>query len=114
MGAEAMVYATPWMVSDVEYACHDAIVQHLAPGESSVGVQVHIDHIAATPVGMEVTIEVRVVELDKRRVICEFTVHDDLELVGRGRHTRMVVDKQWTVQRLSAKRERASSVRQSR
>ena len=114
MGPEAMVYATPWMVSDAEYACHEAIVPHLAPGESSVGVQVHIDHIAATPVGMEVAIEVRVVEVDRRRVICEFTVHDDLELVGRGRHTRMVVDKERTARRLNAKRERAARVRQSR
>lgn len=108
MGPEAMVYATPWMVSDAEYACHDAIVPHLHPGESSVGVQVHIDHLAATPVGLEVTVEVRVVQVEQRRVTFEFTVHDAVELVGRGRHVRVVVDTDRTIARLKDKRLRAS------
>ena len=114
MGPDAMVYATPWMVSDAEYACHDAIVPHLHPHESSVGVQVHIDHLAATPVGMEVAFEVRVVDVDKRRVTFEFTVRDELELVGRGRHTRFVVDRERTVNRLNEKRARASTAQQNR
>jgi fluoroacetyl-CoA thioesterase len=104
MGAEAQVYATPWMVSDVEYACLDAIAPHLDAGESSVGVQVHIDHVGATPPGMEVRIDVRVVRVERRRVAFEFTVHDDVELVGRGTHARFVVDVDRTVARLRDKR----------
>src|SRR5882672_1005446 len=37
MGKEGMVYATPRMVSDVEYTCRDFLLQHLDPGEDSVG-----------------------------------------------------------------------------
>ena len=45
MGKEGMVYATPRMVSDVEYACRDFLLQHLDPGEDSVGAHVSIDHL---------------------------------------------------------------------
>ena len=50
MGKEGMVYATPRMVSDVEYACRDS-ARHLDAGEDSVGAHVSIDHLAATPLG---------------------------------------------------------------
>jgi fluoroacetyl-CoA thioesterase len=52
MGREGMVYATPMMVSDVEYACRDFLLEHLDAGEDSVGTQVVIDHLAATPLGL--------------------------------------------------------------
>jgi len=104
MGPEAMVYATPSMVSDVEYACYDAVVPHLDPGESTVGTHVSIDHLGATPLGMAVRIDVRVKKLDKRRVMFEFCVHDAAEEVGRGEHTRFVVEHARTVARLAAKR----------
>src|SRR2546425_3739269 len=55
MGREGMVYATPRMVSDVEYTCRDFLLQHLDAGEDSVGTHVSIDHLAATPLGLQVT-----------------------------------------------------------
>ncbi|HZS65992.1 MAG TPA: thioesterase family protein, partial [Burkholderiales bacterium] len=92
MGKEGMVYATPRMVSDVEYTCRDFLLQHLDAGEDSVGAHVSIDHLAATPLGLEVTIDVKIVEVDRRRVTFEFTVRDPIEECGRGRHVRFVVD----------------------
>ena len=68
MGRENMVYATPRMVSDVEYACRDFLLGHLDAGEDSVGAHVSIDHLGATPYGVAVTIEARIVKVDKRRV----------------------------------------------
>src|SRR5256885_13876895 len=56
MGKEGMVYATPRMVSDVEYTCRDFLLAHLDAGEDSVGTQVVIDHLAATPLGLRVKI----------------------------------------------------------
>ena len=64
MGKEGMVYATPRMVSDVEYACRDLLLEHLDEDEDSVGTHVTIDHLAATPFGLEVTIDVRIVEIE--------------------------------------------------
>src|SRR5256714_10534170 len=91
MGKEGMVYATPRMVSDVEYTCRDFLLQHLDAGEDSVGAHVSIDHLAATPLGLKVTIEVKIVELNRRRITFEFTVRDPIEECGRGRHVRFVV-----------------------
>lgn len=107
MGKEGMVYATPRMVSDVEYACRDFLLQHLDPGEDSVGAHVSIDHLAATPIGLTVKIEARVVEVDRRKVTFEFAVHDAVEQVGRGRHVRFVVETAKTRERLAAKRAKA-------
>jgi fluoroacetyl-CoA thioesterase len=107
MGKEGMVYATPRMVSDVEYTCRDFLLQHLDPGEDSVGAHVSIDHLAATPLGLKVTIDVKIVELDRRRVTFEFSVRDPIEDCGRGKHVRFVVDTAKSRERLAAKRAKA-------
>ena len=107
MGREGMVYATPKMVSDVEYACRDWLVGHLDPGEDSVGTHVTIDHLAATPLGLQVVIQVSVREVDRRKVTFDFSVNDPVEECGRGTHVRFVVDKAKTQERLAAKRARA-------
>jgi predicted thioesterase len=106
MGREGMVYATPMMVSDVEYACRDFLLQHLDAGEDSVGAHVTIDHLAPTPLGLTVKIELKVVEVDRRKVVFAFLVKD-IEDVGRGTHVRFVVDSAKTHERLAAKRARA-------
>jgi predicted thioesterase len=107
MGKEAAVYATPRMVSDVEHACRDMLLEHLDAGEDSVGTHVCIDHLAATPQGLQVTIEVKVEEIDRRRVAWSFSVRDPFDEVGRGRHERFVVETAKTRERLAAKRAKA-------
>jgi fluoroacetyl-CoA thioesterase len=107
MGREGMVYATPRMVSDVEYACRDFLLQHLDAGEDSVGVHVAIDHLAATPMGLKVTVAARVEEVDRRKVVFSYSVKDPVEEVGRGKHIRFVVETAKTFDRLKAKRAKA-------
>jgi predicted thioesterase len=107
MGKDGMVYATPRMVSDVEYTCRDFLLEHLDAGEDSVGAHVSIDHLAATPLGLSVSISVKVAELDRRKVTFEFSVRDPIEQVGRGKHVRFVVDTAKTRERLAAKRAKA-------
>jgi fluoroacetyl-CoA thioesterase len=107
MGKEGMVYATPRMVSDVEYTCRDFLLEHLDAGEDSVGAHVSIDHLAATPLGLTVSIDVKIVELDRRRVTFEFSVRDPIEECGRGRHVRFVVETAKSRERLAAKRAKA-------
>ena len=102
-----MVYATPRMVSDLEYACREFLLQHLDPGEDSVGAHVSIDHLAATPLGMEVTIEARIAEVDRRKVAFEFSVKDSVEACGRGKHVRFVVETAKSRERIAAKRAKA-------
>ena len=107
MGKDGAVYATPRMVSDVEYTCRDFLLEHLDAGEDSVGAHVSIDHLAATPMGLKVVVEAKIVEVDRRRVTFEFTVHDPVEQCGRGSHVRFVVETAKTRERLAAKRAKA-------
>ena len=107
MGKEGMVYATPRMVSDVEYACRDFLLQHLDAGEDSVGTHVSIDHLAATPLGLDVQIGIEIAEVDRRKVVFSFSVKDSIEEVGRGTHVRFVVETAKTRERLAAKRAKA-------
>jgi fluoroacetyl-CoA thioesterase len=107
MGKEGMVYATPRMVSDVEYACRDFLLAHLDAGEDSVGAHVSIDHLAPTPLGLKVTVEIKVTEVDRRKIVFQFSVKDPLEEVGRGTHVRFVVETAKTRERLAAKRAKA-------
>jgi len=107
MGKEGMVYATPRMVSDVEYACRDYLLQHLDAGEDSVGAHVSIDHLAATPLGLEVVVEAKITEIDRRKVTFEFSVRDPIEQCGRGKHVRFVVETAKSRERLAAKRAKA-------
>jgi fluoroacetyl-CoA thioesterase len=107
MGRESMVYATPRMVRDIEQTCRDFLLPHLDPGEDSVGTHVSIDHLAATPLGLEVQVGVEIVEIDRRKVAFAFSVKDTIEEVGRGTHVRFVVETAKTRERLAAKRARA-------
>jgi predicted thioesterase len=104
MGPENAVYATPMMVSDVEYAIRDFLLGYLDPGEDTVGTHVTIDHLAATPRGMRVTIEFAVTHVEARSVRCAFKVRDQVEECGSGAHVRFVVDVEKTRQRLAKKR----------
>ena len=107
MGKEGMVYATPRMVSDVEYTCRDFLLEHLEAGEDSVGTHVSIDHLAATPLGLDVQIEISIVDVDRRKVTFAFSVKDPVEECGRGIHVRFVVETAKTRERLAAKRAKA-------
>ncbi|HEY6820962.1 MAG TPA: thioesterase family protein [Burkholderiales bacterium] len=107
MGKEGAVYATPRMVSDVEYTCRNFLLEHLDAGEDSVGTHVTIDHLAATPMGLAATIDIKIEEIDRRKVIFSFSVSDPVEQVGRGKHVRFVVDTAKSRERLAAKRAKA-------
>ena len=109
MGKTLRVYATPLMVSDMEYVCRDLVMRHLDEGEDSVGARVEIEHLAPTPLGEWVDISVAVRVIDGRRVTVDFEARDAAEVVGRGSHTRFVVDTATTERRLA---ERAARLHQ--
>jgi fluoroacetyl-CoA thioesterase len=98
------VFATPMMVMAMENAALNAIRGYLDAGESAVGTAVDVRHLAATPVGHDVTAEAEVTSVDGRRVAFKVSARDETEEIGRGTHERMVVDMRRLDQRLSAKR----------
>ena len=109
MGEQARVYATPMLVRDIEIACRELLLGHLDAGEDSVGTRVEVDHLAATLLGMDVAIRVRVAEVKGRAVTFEVEGHDGLDTVCRGRHGRFIVDTAQTVARLAAKAAKAEA-----
>jgi len=103
MGEEARTYGTPSMILDIEHTCRELILEHADAGEDSVGMEVAVKHLAPTLLGMTVEITVRVVAVDGRKISFEAEVKDQLDKVGAGTHTRFVVDKSKTFERLKAK-----------
>ena len=110
MGEEARTYATPSMILDIEHTCRELIIEHADAGEDSVGMEVAVKHLAPTLMGMTVEITVRVTAVDGRRVFFETSVKDELDQVGAGTHTRFVVDKAKTFERLKAKAARFAAL----
>jgi predicted thioesterase len=86
------VLATPVLCHWFESAAVRAIAPQLEPGEASVGSRLTIEHLKATPLGMRVHVESRVVVVDGRRITFEAQARDEVELVARGTHERFVVD----------------------
>ncbi|MDW8469791.1 MAG: hotdog domain-containing protein [Burkholderiales bacterium] len=107
MGEAARVYATPMLVRDVEMTCRELLLEHLDPGEDSVGMRIELDHLAPTLVGMTAEIAVRVVEVKGRVVVFDVEANDGLDQIARGRHQRFVVEVKKTEERLAAKAKKA-------
>ena len=86
------VFATGFMIVLMEWACGELLAAHLDAGEGSVGVHVNVSHLAATPPGMTVTVDVECVEIVGQRVAFSVKAHDGMDLIGEGRHERFVVE----------------------
>jgi fluoroacetyl-CoA thioesterase len=86
------VFATAYLVGLVEWACMEAMRPHLDPGEQSVGVDVRLTHVAATPPGLTVSVYVTVETVEGRRIRFSVKAHDGVEAIGEGTHDRFVID----------------------
>ena len=97
------VFATPFMIGIMEWACARLIASHLEDGEGTLGVAVDVSHIAATPVGFTVTVDAELLEVDGRKLWFLVRAHDGIDVIGEGRHGRVVVDWARFKRRLSEK-----------
>ena len=104
LGDELRVYSTPSMVGDIEYASKRLIDEHLDAGESSVGMHVAVDHLGATPLGQTVEVMIKITGVDGRKVELEAEVRDALDVVGKGRHVRFVIDVAKQAERVAKKK----------
>jgi predicted thioesterase len=103
MGEEGRVYATPFLVGDIERTCRDLLLEHSDPGEDSVGMEVSVSHLAPTLLGMQVEVTATVKAIDRRKVTFEVTAKDEVEPIATSTHTRFVVDVAKRHERLKAK-----------
>ena len=95
------VFATPMMIALIEKAAIMSVDPFLEKGQSTVGTQVNVSHVAATPVGMKVWAETEVVGVDRRRITFSVKAYDERGLIGEGTHERFVVE----VEKFQAKAE---------
>ena len=103
------VLATPVMINVIEAAAL-AAVEHLLPeGHQSLGTQLDVSHIAATPVGMKVTAEVRVTGVEGRIIRFAVVARDEHEVIGSGAHERVVVNVARFDERVQAKARKTTS-----
>jgi predicted thioesterase len=109
MGEDARTYATPSMILDIEHTCRELVLEHADAGEDSVGMEVAIKHLAPTLMGMTVEVTARVTAVDGRKVTFEVAAQDELDAICAGTHTRFVVDKAKTFERLKAKAARRAA-----
>lgn len=86
------VLATPVMIGVIEAAALEAVEHLLADGTQSLGTQLDVSHLAATPVGMRLTATAELVAVDGRQLTFRVRAEDELDLVSEGSHSRVVVD----------------------
>lgn len=97
------VLATPRLVALCEAATVAAVAAALAPGTTTVGTRVEVDHLAASPVGSEVEAAAELVEVAGRRLRFEVVARSGDATVGRGSVTRLVVDRAGFLERAGAR-----------
>ena len=100
----ARVLGTPFLIMLLEMASRNAILPLLDAGYDSVGTEMNVRHLAATPMGMEVTFKSEVIAVDERRVRFKLEAFDEKEMVADGTHERFVVNVERFAKRLAEKR----------
>jgi len=89
------VLATGFLVGLLEWACIKAINPHLDwPREQTLGIHIDVSHEAATPPGLEITVNVELIAVEGRKLVFAVEAHDGVDLISRGRHERFIIDKQ--------------------
>ena len=89
-----LVYATPCMVALMEGAACEAICDALPDGKTSVGIELNISHISATPVGLDVFAQAKLTAIDKNILTFQISAYDESGLIGEGTHKRALVTTQ--------------------
>lgn len=100
---DLLVYATPCMVALMEGAACEALAPALKETDTTVGTMLNIEHIAATPVGMEVRAEAEVIAVEGRVITFSVTAFDESGEIGRGTHKRVLINSQKFLDKVYAK-----------
>lgn len=88
------VFGTPAMIALMEAAAVAAIEPYLDPGQSSVGIELQVEHVAATPLGQTVRSSAELTGIEGRRLTFQVTAWDQVALIGKGSHTRVLIDRE--------------------
>lgn len=86
------VFATAFLVGFAEWTCIEALKPYLGKEERTVGTHVDLSHCAATPVGIKVTAEVELIEVDGRKLRFKIVCRDEKEIISEGFHDRFIIN----------------------
>jgi fluoroacetyl-CoA thioesterase len=100
----ARVLSTPHMIGYMERTCRDTVLPLLDPGNDTVGTQVNVWHLAASPIGMVVTFTAEVISVGGRRVQFRVEARDEKEKIGEGTHERAIINVAKFATRLAEKK----------
>ena len=98
-----LVYATPCMVALMEGAACEAIAEAIPEGQTTVGTMLNIEHISATPVGLDVRAEAEVTAVEGKVITFEVKAFDEAGEIGHGTHKRVLINSQRFLDRTYAK-----------
>lgn len=89
------VYATPMMIAGIENTAAASVAPELAEGDVTVGVDVNVAHVSATPLGMKVRFQTELTEISSSGKVLTFAVeaYDEAGLIGKGTHRRAIVNR---------------------
>lgn len=99
------VFATPSMIALMEKAALETVKPFLAEGESTVGTEIHVTHDSAIPLGLTVTAEAELVEVDRRKLSFKVLARSGDEIIGKGTQTRFIVSQERFMQKVEAKKQ---------
>jgi fluoroacetyl-CoA thioesterase len=86
------VYSTPALVGAMEQAAVMALEKHIPVGKTTVGGRIAVEHLAPTPVGMNVRVKAELVAVEGRKLTFNIEAWDEVEKIGQATHDRFVVD----------------------
>lgn len=99
------VLSTPFMIALMEGVALRSVKPHLEEGQSTVGIEVHVRHLASTPVGSTITVRSELNEVDRKKLIFSVYAENEQGPIGEGSHTRFIVSNSKFLDRAKQKRE---------
>lgn len=97
---EVNVFATPALIALLESTALESIAPHMPEGYTSVGSEVSLKHLKATPIGMQVTGESYLKSVQGRKIHFELHAWDERGYIGIGTHTRVIVEEKGFMEKL--------------
>ena len=99
----AQVLATPFLITMFEKTANEMCFPYLEEGTSTVGTKIDVNHLAATPIGMQFTTVCKITEVDGRKIVFSLEAFDETEKIADGTHTRFIVYSEKFQQKCNAK-----------
>lgn len=102
-GGMPAVLSTPKLIGLIERTARESLYPFLEENERTVGAEIEVRHLAATPIGQQVTITTRVIHVETKLVDFQFDVRDEHEVIARGLHKRAVISVESFARRVAKK-----------